>query len=153
MKKSILVLTACTLITGAMLTGCESSSEKAEDAQEKVDEARNDVTEANKDLEEAKEEYQREIENYRRETEEKTVANDRAIAELRAKIDKQKKEAREEYRKKIDELEQKNTEMKRKMSDYKADGKEGWERFKAEFNRDMEDLGNSFKNLTVDNVK
>lgn len=146
MKKSILVLTACTLITGAMLTGCESSSEKAEDAQEKVDEA-------NKDLEEAKEEYQKEIENYRRETEEKTVANDRAIAELRAKVDNQKREAREEYRKKIDELEQKNAEMKRKMTDYKPEGKDGWDKFKTEFNRDMEDLGNSFKNLTVDNVK
>ena len=39
------------------------------------------------------------------------------------------------------------------MSDYKADGKENWEKFKAEFGHDMDELGNAFRDLTVKNVK
>ena len=39
------------------------------------------------------------------------------------------------------------------MDEYKADGKENWEKFKAEFNHDMDGLGSAFKDLTVKNVK
>ena len=55
--------------------------------------------------------------------------------------------------KKIDELEQKNSELKKRLDDYKADGKEKWEKFKAEFSHDMDELGKAFKDLTVKNVK
>ncbi|MFN0047523.1 MAG: hypothetical protein ACKVOU_00200 [Cytophagales bacterium] len=43
--------------------------------------------------------------------------------------------------------------MKKKMDDYKEDGKENWEKFKTEFNHDMDEIGNAFKDLTVKNVK
>ena len=39
------------------------------------------------------------------------------------------------------------------MDDYKADGKDKWETFKAEFSHDMDELGHAFKGLTVKNVK
>jgi hypothetical protein len=41
--------------------------------------------------------------------------------------------------------------MKKRMDDYKADGKENWIKFKDEFNRDMQELGKSFKDFTVKN--
>ena len=50
-------------------------------------------------------------------------------------------------------MEQKNTDMKKRMDEYKADGKEQWKKFKAEFSRDMDELGQAFKDLTVKNVK
>ena len=50
-------------------------------------------------------------------------------------------------------MEQKNTDLKRRLDDYKQDGKENWEKFKIEFNRDMDELGKAFKDLTVKNVK
>ena len=39
------------------------------------------------------------------------------------------------------------------MDDYKETGKENWLIFKMEFNRDMDELGQAFKDLTVKNVK
>jgi len=39
------------------------------------------------------------------------------------------------------------------MDDYKQDGKENWEKFKAEFNHDMDELGKAFKDLTINNIK
>lgn len=43
--------------------------------------------------------------------------------------------------------------MKKKLDDYKADGKDKWEQFKKDFSRDMDDLGNAFKDLTTKKTK
>jgi len=64
-----------------------------------------------------------------------------------------KKEAAADYKIKVDELEQKNSDLKKQMDDYKAEGKEKWEKFKTEFGHDMDELGNAFKDFTVKNVK
>ncbi len=146
MKKSILALAASTLIASAILTGCSTPSQKVENAQ-------NDVTAANKDLDQANKEYLADIEKYRKETADKIAANDRSIAEFKARIENKKRDAQADYKKRIAGLEQKNSDMKKKMDDYKAEGKDKWEKFKTELKHDMDELGEAFKDLTVKNVK
>jgi hypothetical protein len=146
MKKTISFLTATTFAVAIILTSCDSSSEKVENAQD-------DVTKATIALDEANREYLTDIEKYRVETAEKILANEKNIMELNLLIANEKKEARADYKKKMDELEQKNKTLKNKMLEYKESGKENWEKFKVEFNRDMEELGSAFKDLTVKNVK
>jgi hypothetical protein len=146
MKKSILMLAAFAVMAATTLTGCNSPAKKVEEAQ-------NDVKEANKDLAKANEEYLADIESYRKETAEKIAANDKSIAESNARIKEQKREAAVDYKMKIAKLEQTNSDMKKHMDEYKAEGKEKWEKFKTEFNHDMEELGKAFKDLTVKNVK
>ena len=58
MKKTILILAASALLTGAILTSCSSPAEKVEKAEQKV-------TEANNNLESANKEYLAEIDAYR----------------------------------------------------------------------------------------
>jgi hypothetical protein len=145
MKKSILALAACTFITGAVLTSCNTPAEKVENAQE-------NVIQANKDLDQANQEYLADIDNYRMETASRIAANEQTIAEVNAGMEHERKAVRAEHKKKIAELEQKNREMKKKLADYKAEGKEKWEIFKAEFSHDMDELGKAFKNITVKNV-
>ena len=146
MKKKLFTLASFLIITGMMVTGCNTPAEKVTDAQK-------EVTEANKDLNEANKEYLADMEDYRRETTLKIAANDSTIQVLTTKIATEKKEKREAYQKKINKLEEKNTEMKMKLNNYKAEGKDNWEKFKAEFNHDMEEMGKAFKDLTVNNVK
>jgi F0F1-type ATP synthase membrane subunit b/b' len=146
MKKTILTLAVSTLLTGAILTSCSSPAEKVENEQKNVEEA-------NKDLDKANKEYLADIENYKKEKADKIAANEQSIAEFKTRMENKKKDAKDDYKKKIAELEQKNSDMKKKMDDYKAEGKEKWEEFKAEFTRDMEELGNAFKDLTVKNNK
>ena len=146
MKKSILSIAASALIAGAFLISCSTSSEKVENAQ-------NNVKEANKDLDKANEEYLKDVEAYKKETADKVMSNDQIIAELKAKLKHEKKAAKAEYNRKVDELEQKNNEMKKKMDDYKTDGKEKWELFKADFNKGMDEIGKSLKDLTSSNSK
>lgn len=146
MKKSILTVVTFALLTGALLTGCNNPSEKVANAEDKL-------IEANKDLDKANAEYLAEMETYRKEAAAKIAANNESIAAFNARIETEKMEARADYQKKITALEQKNTDMKRRMDGYKAEGKDNWEKFKTEFNRDLEELGKAFKDLTVKNVK
>jgi hypothetical protein len=39
------------------------------------------------------------------------------------------------------------------MKAYKNDADSDWQSFKREFNHDMDELGNAFNNLTVNNKK
>ena len=146
MKKTFLSLLTVTFISGIILISCNNSSQK-------VDKAQKDVIEANKNLEDANKEYLADMEIYRTETANRIAANDQSIVELKAKIANDKKIAKADFKKKVAELEQKNSDMKKKMDEYKADGKENWEQFKTEFSRDMDELGNAFKDLTVKNTR
>lgn len=146
MKKSILAIATCIALMGTVLTSCRSSNEKIENAEE-------NLKEANQELNEANEEYLLEIENYRKETADKYATNQESIIAFEARIANEKKEVREDYQRKIAELEQKNSDTKRKLDNYKAISKEEWEKFKAEFNHDMEELGKAYNDLTTKNIK
>jgi hypothetical protein len=39
--------------------------------------------------------------------------------------------------------------MKNKLNSYKDDGNDKWKTFKMEFNKEMDDLGKSIKDLTT----
>lgn len=95
----------------------------------------------------AQEEYLADVKEYRLLSAEKIAANDKSIADFNARIDKEKKTVSADYRAKINELEQKNSDMKKKMDDYQDNGKEKWDIFKAEFGRDMDALGESISNF------
>ena len=146
MKKSILILASATLFSCFVLTSCNTSSEKVENAADAVDDA-------NIALEKANQEYLIDMENYRTTTAERIALNNQSIADFNLRIAKEKKEVKADYQKKIAELEQKNSDMKKRMDDYKADGKEQWETFKTEFSRDMDNLRQAFKDLTITNNK
>lgn len=134
MKIKILSMAITTLIAGTMLTSCQSSTEKVEDAQK-------NFVKANDDLNKANEEYLKDIEDYRKKMAEKVAENDKSLAEFKARVDHEKKAAKADYIKKIVALEQKNSDIKKAMEDYKAEGKEKWEIFKLKFSHDMDELG------------
>lgn len=141
MKNSILALVACSFIVGSSLISCNTPAEKVENAQ-------TTVQEANKDLDVANKEYLADMKVYRQETADKIAANDKSIADFKLRVAKQKKDAKADYEKQIADLEQKNTDMRKRLDDYKVDGKEQWEKFKTEFGRDMDELGKAFKGFT-----
>ena len=146
MKKSILSLTVVACLAGGFLSGCNTSAQKVENAQDNVDAAEQELNKANQ-------EYLADVEKFRKEAAEKIALNNQSIAEFNLRIENEKAEAKAEYKKQIAAIEKKNTDLKKKMDDYKADGKDQWETFKSELNRDMAELGTAFKNLTVNNTK
>jgi len=145
MKKSILAMGATTFIIAAIVTSCNTGSQKLKNAEE-------NVMEANKDLDKANEDYLNDVEEYKVLTAEKIKANNEAIADFKLKIENEKKDVKEDHNRKLQELEQKNIELKKSLGEYKLEGKEKWEIFKAEFNHDMDELGKAFNDLSIKNT-
>ncbi len=153
MKKSIVVLGVSAVVAATLLMSCNNAAKNVDDAQENVAEAENDMAEAQDDLAIANAEYLADVENYKLETEARVERNNAMIAELRAKKVYAKNQTKEAYEKAIADLEQKNLDLQIKMRDYKADGKDSWESFKAEFSHDMEEVENGFKSIGNNDVK
>jgi hypothetical protein len=127
-------------LTTILLISCASPSEKVENAKE-------DVVDANNKLDTAIKNYQADINAYKIETASKIAANELAIKNFNSKIENEKKELRASYLSKIEVLEKKNRDLKNKLDNYQDDGNDKWRTFKAEFGKEMDDLGKSIKDL------
>lgn len=122
------------LSMGAILTNCNSPAQRVENAQD-------DVQAANQELADANKAYLADVENYRKEISMKTMANDSSIMVLKQNIPNKNEADRAEYEKQIEALEQKNTDLKKSMNNYKADGKDEWDAFKTDLDNSMDHLG------------
>jgi DNA anti-recombination protein RmuC len=142
MKISVITTTAAFLMMGVLFSNCSGPTEKVKKAEEKA-------AKANEELIQENEAYVKEMEEYRKTTAEQIAANEKSLEEFNTRIAKEKGEAKAEYQKEIEELNKKNSDMKRKMAEFKTDNKTNWETFKIEFSRDMDELGTAFKNFTV----
>ena len=146
MKKTILTVASALIVTSLLLTACNSSSEKIENAQE-------EVVKANQNLEEANEEYWKDYASYKEEVANRISSNEQVSSDFKERIKLQKNEAKADYNKKIEELDKQNSDLRKRMDEYKIQGKDNWEAFKTEFENDMSELGKAFQNLTVNNEK
>ena len=153
MKNTFLILAASVFMAGTVLTSCESSGKKVENAENNLQEAKNDVHIAKQDLNQAIKDSVSEYQKFKVASDGKIAAHEKNIAEFKTKIANEKKENRAVYERKLAKLEQKNSNMKKKLVNYKENEKYNWEKFKIAYNRDMDELGREFKELSVAKVK
>jgi uncharacterized protein len=152
MKKTIVSLAVTAIITGILITSCESSADKVKNAQDNLQDAKEKVIENQTVLNKAEQDTTSEYQKFRKEAEEKIAIHEKSIAEFKARIASDKKENQEKYEKRLAELEQQNSDMKKTLEDYKESGINKWDDFKTKFNHDMENLGNAFKAFTNKNI-
>lgn len=135
-KNKMLRVLIMTLAIGATLifTSCNSPAEK-------VEKAEIDLLKAERNLENANAEYLKDVESYTIKSRDRINANNQRIIEFNARIDGMEKEARADYKVQIHKLEQKNSGLKKRLDEYKAEAKENWQSFKTEFTNDMNELG------------
>jgi hypothetical protein len=107
---------------------------------EDVKQAEDNVVEANDELNQAEQDFALDMENYRKEAAIKIAANDSNIREFKARVKNDKLKAKSDYEKEIADLENKNTDMKKRIEDYKAATNEDWQSFKTSFKKEMDDL-------------
>ena len=146
-------------MAGTIFTSCRSSVQKQEAAQVKVQDARQDVQDAKQDLNAAKKDAinqklatAEEWATFKRESDVKIKDNDVRFTELNVKMKKPGQTLDEVYSKKIANLENQNKEMRTRLTAYEK-SQTNWESFKREFNHDMDEIGKSLKDLTIDNKK
>jgi hypothetical protein len=135
------------LVLPALFTGCSrTATEKIADAKANVVVAKDAVADAQAA---AREEWLK----FKSEGEAKITANERIIAEYKVKMTTADGKLRAKYDQKIDVLEAKNKELKAKLDNYEDAGKSTWEKFKSEFNHDLDGVGAALADITTDNKK
>ena len=141
MKNKCFILAVIALIAGSVTTGCSTSREQ------KVENAKENVRQANQDLKDAQAEYLKEWQQFKNDVELKISANETSINEFKEEIKRASPTFKAKYEKEVVVLEQKNIELKKKITEYKYEGKDKWEEFKRDFNKDMDIVGNAIKDL------
>ena len=141
MKTRQIIITAAVLANAFLLTGINFAQEtKVEAAKEKVKAAKTELKDAqavnDKDYREFKTEVDLKISN-----------NEKSIADLKVKINASEEKDKAKYEKKVDALELRNTELKKKIADYKYEGGDQWVVFKRGFNKDLKSVGKAIKNV------
>lgn len=153
MKKSILFLGGTLFLILAAFSGCQSSTSKLEKAKDKVQEAKMDLADSQTELYLIRLDTISKYEQFKIEAEKIIIAQEKSISEIKARIATENKEINADYDKTLVLSEKKNSELKTKLADFKDDGQDKWIDFKNEFNHDINELGKTLKDLTVENVK
>ena len=140
------------ILAAAILGGCQSSAEKVDAAKENVDEAKEELQEVKAEVQAdaIKVANAEEWRVFKSDAEIKIKENEVRIGELKVKMKKSGKTFDAMYEKNIIALEQKNKDLRAKISNYESNQSD-WEAFKREFNHDMDELGQAIKDLTVNN--
>ncbi len=137
MKNKYFIFAVFLLIAGALLTGCEKNRENAKEK----------VSQANQDMADTQAQFDKDWQQFKNDAELKINANQKNIDDFKTAMEKTSKKFKAKYENQVLTLEQKNIELRKKLNDYKFDGKDNWEQFKLKFNNDIDSVGNALKGL------
>ncbi len=131
MKFKYFILTFILLIAGSLLAGCENNREDAKEKVQQADQA----------LKDAQAQFDNEWQQFKNDAESKIDNNEKRINDFKAEMKKTSAKFKAKYANKILTLEQKNIELKKMISNYQYEGKDNWDKFKLEFNSNMDSVG------------
>ena len=141
MKNRYFILTVIMVMGGLVLTGFYMNWDRyVKDHQDKD-------KQAYQGEKNAKTGFEKEWKEFKSNAELKINANEKKIEEFKVKIKTAGKDVKAKYDKEVVVLEQKNVDLKKKISDFKYESKDKWEEFKQGFNRDMDIVGKALKDL------
>ena len=137
-----------------IFAGCKTEAKKNQEAIDEVTEAKEELNEAQK---EARIAEQNLLESeawltFKQEAQLKFEKNNEDIEVLRLQKAKSGRTFDTLYEKRINQLQADNDKLKLRLSEFEKNQSD-WEKFKIEFNNDMNALGIALKDLTVDNSK
>ena len=146
--KNLLFTIAVLFLTGGLFIGCMSSEQKKDVANAQVVNAQNNLIKVqnNANVVAQNAATADELKTFRLESDLKIKNNEAKIAELKLKMNKPGIVPDEVYAQRIDSLEIKNTNLKKRMGDYERTHSD-WTKFKHDFNRDLDALGNTLKEI------
>lgn len=145
-SKKIVGFTLAAFISVSIYSGCDKTPEKRiENAEQDLHEAKKEVKEAIKDAQTV---YRDEWHTFQFDMEAKIRDNEYRINELKRQMVKADAKSKMKFDKEIEVVEQHNEHLKRRLAEYKDEGKEKWEDFKKDFMREVEGIQKSLSDLT-----
>lgn len=145
MKNQHVPLIATLLISVFLFMGCEKSPEQKE-----IDLA-NTVKDARQDLKDAQVQYEKEWQQFKIDAELKITTNEKKIDAIKTEMKSTAPKFKAKYENTVLTLEQKNIELRKRLNDFKYDGKNNWEEFKTLFNNDIDAVSTAISNVFPEN--
>ena len=145
MKIKILMLAVLGFIGGVVFMGCQNAQEN------NSHQPNESMVETKPDSQVVQTSYSDEWQSFKSTSEQKIQDDENSIAAFKVKMNKSGTKMKAKYNIEISKLEATNLAMKKKLEEYKNDGKSAWDDFKSGFNKEMDKLGKSVKDLTSDN--
>jgi chromosome segregation ATPase len=147
MKK---VITVSLLAIAVFFSACQPQESDVDEAKDKVEDAKADLKTAQKEADSVAINAANEKEwiAFKAESDMKIKNAEAEIAALKEKMKKEGKAITSQYNNRIDSLEEKSRQLKKRIDGY-SNSQTNWQEFKAEFNRDMEGLGQALKSFIV----
>jgi len=142
MKNKYFIAAVILFMAGSLFTGCNNNREKVEDAEE-------NVKKANQELMDARAQYEKEWQQFKTDAELIISANEKKISDFKALIKTASGKSKARYEKEVIELEQRNVELRKKLNEYKYEGKDSWETFKKDFNDGLDYIGNTLNDIST----
>lgn len=139
MKQKYFILIVIIMITGTFLFDCNNQEQKSDDAE--------NIQQANKELNDAQIQDKNEWQQFKNDIELAINNNEKRIKGFQVQFLSTSKEFKAKYENKILTMEQKNIELKKKLNEYKYEGKENWEEFKGGFLKDINTLDAELNDL------
>jgi hypothetical protein len=120
------------------------AQQNANEAQQAANEAQQDA-----DISKAENTAWKDWQDFKSNVDAVIAANNRIIANYKARMKDANGKYSALYDRKIETLEFQNKQLKAKLDAYKTDGKKSWEVFANEFSRDLNELGNALKGFVT----
>lgn len=147
MKNSICTLGLALFLSAPLFTACDSIAQKKQNNKEELKQLTQD--EKDRTAEENKAE---DWAVFKAETEKRIAVNAERIAEIRQRKAKPGRALDGVYAAQIDGIQQRNGDLQVRLDAYEKKNSD-WEKFKREFNHDMDELGKALEDLGKNNTK
>lgn len=132
-----------------VLIGCDSSEKKIEDAENDIKDAKTEIAIAKQELNQAQKDSVADYAKFRMETEARINNNEKSILIIKNRIISDKKALDAKSQEEINDLEKKNNSLKKTVAELKVTTKEEWEKFKVDFNNEVDKVEKSVKKITT----
>lgn len=133
MKNKYFILAVILLIAGIFFTGCDNT--------------RDDVKKANQDMIDAQNQFDKEWQQFKSDAEKRINENEQKIADFKAAMKTTTAKFKAKYENEVLTLEQNNIQLRKKLNEYKYEGKNNWEEFKRDFNREVDMVVDSLNDI------
>lgn len=128
MKNNYFILAVILFIAGIFFAGCDNTR----------DNTRDDVNKANQDMIDDQYQFDKEWQEFRSDAEVRINDNEKKIAEFKAAMKTTTDKFKARYENEVLTLEQNNIQLRKRLNEYKYDGKNNWDIFKRDFNREVD---------------
>lgn len=149
MKSKLIILSLTAFTAAAILSACNSTGTKGDTSQGYKD----SLAQANNVVIDTTNTVKKDWEKFKSDADNKIRQNQDSISIAKKRIEKEDAKIKVKYRKMIVKLEERNNNMEAKLKDYKDEGKDKLEKFRADFNNSMDSIGTDIKDLFKNDKK